>query len=390
MQHYMDMDFNIIPAGAPPPGVQPNLVNPHTLLAATIATAVIIHVITLGFVVARVYTNVLNRRIYPEDVFLYLAWFAFIAETGLTIHNSDQGMMARHMWDMSIATVNQGSYRYTNIFVCYAISGGFAKATVFLQVKKIFTTKQRGAVYWVIMVSLVANAVAYMSLLFIYVFNCWPLAKRLNPDLPGHCIDWQSSVIAIGAVNLLSDIEAFVVPAWAIWQLQMNIKKKLEVFAVFAVGAVAVGTACIGLHYRVLVLTAYDTTWYLAQTAMLCMVELGSVIIVGCCPSIPRIVRRHQLKVASASSDYSETWGNSAAKTTVMLRRDTQEEYDDFTQQHSGSEEMLEMYNYGNSVEQRGSESIIFRDSMTNTAGTLQMPARVHNVRRVEKPEGWI
>jgi len=263
------MNFNTIPAGAPPPGVQSNFAHPDTLLTSTIITAVIIHIITLGFVIVRLYANIWIRRIYPEDVFLYLAWFAFIAETGLTIYNSGQGMMARHMWDMSIATVNQGSYRYTNIFVCYAISGGFAKATVFLQVKKIFTTKQRGVVYWVIMVSLVANAMAYTALLFIYVFNCWPLAKRLNPDLPGHCIDWQSSIIAIGVVNLISDIEAFAVPAWAIWQLQMNIKKKMEVFAVFGVGGLAVGTACVGLYYRVLVLTAYDTTWYLAQTAIL-------------------------------------------------------------------------------------------------------------------------
>ncbi|KAI2481088.1 hypothetical protein Ptr902_06883 [Pyrenophora tritici-repentis] len=384
------MDLTTLPAGAPPPGVQPNFTKPQTLLAATVATAVIIHIFTLVFVLARVYTNIWVRRIYPEDVFLYLAWLAFIAETGLTIYNSGTGMMARHMWDMSVATVTQGSYRYTNIFVCYAISGGFAKATVFLQVKKIFTTKQHGAVYWVIMVSLVANAVAYTALLFIYVFNCWPLAKRLNPELPGHCIDWQSSIIAIGAVNLVSDIEAFVVPAWAIWQLQMDVKKKMEVFAVFAVGAVAVGTACIGLHYRVLVLQAYDTTWYLAQTAMLCMVELGSVIIVGCCPSIPRILRRHQIRLTSDSSVYSETWGNLAAKPTPRPRAGVFEPHDLLIHHRSDSIERLQMYRYGSGVERRDCEDIFAGDGAVNITGTLQMPAHVYNVVRKEKPEGWI
>ncbi|CAA9967076.1 hypothetical protein PTMSG1_10435 [Pyrenophora teres f. maculata] len=384
------MDLTTMPAGAPPPGVQPNFANPHTLLAATIATAIVIHIITLAFVLIRIYSNILIRRICPEDVFLYLAWLAFIAETGLTVYNSDTGMMARHMWDMSVATVTQGSYRYTNIFVCYAISSGFAKATVFLQVKKIFTTKQRGTVYWVIMVSLVANAAAYTALLFIYVFNCWPLAKRLNPELPGHCIDWQSSIIAIGAVNLVSDIEAFLVPTWAIWQLQMDVKKKLEVFAVFAVGAVAVGIAGVGLHYRVLVLTAYDTTWCLAQTAMLCMVELGSVIIVGCCPSIPRVLRRHQIIMTSESSVYSETWGNLGAKPTPRPRARVFAQHDLLMHHGSDSMERLQMYRYGMGVEQRDNEDIFAGDRTVNITSTLQMPPYVQNVARKEKPEGWI
>jgi hypothetical protein len=261
-------DLSKIPAGAPPPGLQPNFTNPPTLLSAVIATAVVIHVITLLFILARAYVNIWTRRIQPEDAFIYISWCAFIAFTSLVIYNSTHGM-ARHTWDVDLNTLFEGSYWYSNIFICYAIAGGFAKAAVFWQFKKIFTTKLRGMVYWVIIGSVVANAFTYLILMFLYIFNCWPKSKIKNPMLPGHCLDWKITIIVIGAVNLVSDIEAFFVPAWAIWQLQLAVKKKIEVFAVFAVGALAVAIACAGLYYRVLVMKGYDTTWYLAQTAIL-------------------------------------------------------------------------------------------------------------------------
>ena len=262
-------DLSKIPAGVPPPGVQPNFTNPPSLLSAIIGTTVVIHTITLAFILVRAYVNIcIIRRINPEDVFTYAAWAAFIAFTGLTIHNSSTGM-TRHIWDVDLTTLFNGSYGYNTIFVCYAVSGGFAKAAVFWQFKKVFTTQFRGAVYWVILASLAVNALAYTILMFLYIFNCWPREKLRNPMLPGHCLNWKTTIIAIGSVNLVSDIEAFLVPAWAIWQLQLAVKKKIEVFAVFAVGAFAVAIACVGLYYRVLMLRGYDTTWHLAQTMIL-------------------------------------------------------------------------------------------------------------------------
>jgi len=120
------------------------------------------------------------------------------------------------------------------------------------------------------------------------------------------------------------------------------------------------------------------------------MVELGSVIIVGCCPSIPRIVRRHQTRMGSGSSGYTETWGNSAARLTAKPRPDTLEEHEGFARHLSDSEETLEMNRYGNHVEWGCTENVSVGDGVVNTTGILQMPAPVHDVGRAEKPAGWI
>lgn len=262
------MDLSTIPAGTPPPGITPGLENPPTLLFAVFVTSLVVQILVFPFVLLRLCINICTRRFHPEDGFLYIAWCAFTVQTGLTVYNSNTGM-ARHVWDVDFATVLEGSYQYSNIFICYAIAGGFAKATVFLQFKKIFTSQIRDTVYWVIIASLAVNALAYTVLLFLYIFNCWPREKLRDPTIPGHCIDWTKSIIAIGIVNLISDIEAFCVPAWAIWRLQLEVKKKFEVFAVFAVGAVAIAIACTGLYYRFRLVQDRDTTWQLTKTAIL-------------------------------------------------------------------------------------------------------------------------
>lgn len=229
-------DFTKIPAGNSPQGLPPDFVNGPSLLTAVIASTVVIHVFTLLFLLVRVYVNVWTRKVDFEDSCVYIAWIFFVVQTGLNIHNSTHGM-ARHIWDVSLATVFEGSYRYNVIFICYTVASAFAKSAIFLQMKKIFTTRVKGPVFWVIMVSLVANVVAYTVLLFLYTFTCWPREKLRNPNLPGYCMDWRIMIIVMAIINIISDVEGIIVPAWAIWQLQLAFKKKLSVFAVFAVGA---------------------------------------------------------------------------------------------------------------------------------------------------------
>ncbi|KAF2108139.1 hypothetical protein BDV96DRAFT_504878 [Lophiotrema nucula] len=288
------MDLSKVPAATPPPGLQTNFVDPPSLLGAVIASTVVIQLVTLPFIFARIYVNAYTRTLKIEDYCAYLAWAAFVVQTALTCLNSSRGM-ARHIWDVSLATLMGGSHLYNILFMFYSISGGFAKATVFLQFKRIFThPKIRGPVYWVITISLIANALAYTCFLFLYIFTCWPREKIWNPTVPGNCMSWSVSLIAIGALNTFSDIEAFFVPMWALWQLRMEVRKKIGVFAVFAVGALAVAIGCLGMYYRVLILQRPDKTWLLTQTSIICMAELAIVLIVSCCPYLPRIYRRHK------------------------------------------------------------------------------------------------
>jgi hypothetical protein len=89
----------------------------------------------------------------------------------------------------------------------------------------------------VIVGSLIANALFYTAMFFLYVFTCWPREKIWKPSIEGKCIDSNKLNMAMGTLNVISDVEAFVVPVWAIWKLSMKLQRKIAVLAIFGVGA---------------------------------------------------------------------------------------------------------------------------------------------------------
>jgi hypothetical protein len=230
------MDPALTPAATPPLGHESNFVNPPDLVPAVIASIIIMQVITILFISARAYVNIITRTVRPEDILSYLSYCALTAQMILICIASLNGT-ARHTWDVSMASLIPGIRLYNFVFIFYTVSGGLAKACVFLQLKRIFTTILRGVVYWIIIGSLIVNTIAYTIFFFLYVFACTPREKIWNFATPGTCLDLNKLHMGTGFANVISDIEAFVVPVWAIWQLRLTVRKKLEVFAVFAIGA---------------------------------------------------------------------------------------------------------------------------------------------------------
>jgi hypothetical protein len=230
-------DLNQTPALAPPPGLTTNFINPPTLMPAVIVGTTIIHICTVPFILARAYVNIyIIKEFRIEDYLSYLCYCGCIAYTAVIVHAESIGM-ARHMWDITLTTSTNISYLSNIVFICYTATGGLAKTVVFLQLKNIFTTGLRGVVFWVIVGSLAANALFYTAMFFFYVFTCWPREKIWNSAVEGRCIDSNQLNMAMSTLNVISDVEAFVVPVWAIWQLRMEFQQKIAVMSVFGVGA---------------------------------------------------------------------------------------------------------------------------------------------------------
>jgi hypothetical protein len=123
------------------------------------------------------------------------------------------------------------------LYILYSPTTAAAKLSVFYQLKRIFTSPNKDLVYWMIQASIILNLIFYVGLFFSYVFQCWPREAIWNPDVKGKCISGTEIDFASGILNLISDVAALVLPAWAIWHFKMPIRKKLSIYAVFAVGA---------------------------------------------------------------------------------------------------------------------------------------------------------
>ncbi|PSN64876.1 hypothetical protein BS50DRAFT_555069 [Corynespora cassiicola Philippines] len=344
-------DPSLTPVIPPPPGITPNFDNPPTLMPVFIAGTIIIHFFTIPFLVARLFAIIfVTRAVKLEDYLCYLSYLGCIAYTVAIAYTETIGL-ARHMWDVSYAMLPDILRLCNVVFCCYTATGGLAKAVVFLQLKRIFTTAHREVVFWVIIGSLIVNCVFYIIMLFLYVFTCWPREKIWNPMIEGTCLDSNKLNMAMGTLNVISDVQAFALPAWAIWKLNMEFRRKISVFAVFGVGAVAVAIGCVGLYYRVILLQQADFTWLLTQAGLICMAELNIVIIVGCCPYVPRVLRHTTSMSTSPSSgaknSYTYKHGSSfKSKLNTFNKYMGPDAGISKLGTEPGSEERLEMHRY--------------------------------------------
>ena len=185
-------------------------------MLAVIVSTIIIELATPPFILLRAFIGVTTHIIRSEDALSYIAYSLFVVQAVLIYIASSHYGVAQHMWDIKPSDeekTTSGIALYRQIFRCYILSGGFAKACIFLQFKRLFTTLLRRCTYMVIISSLAANAISYMVLFILKFFTCGPFLKGDNNTVLGTCLDTVKLHLAICVLNALSDIEALIVPA---------------------------------------------------------------------------------------------------------------------------------------------------------------------------------
>ncbi|KAI1763792.1 hypothetical protein GGR53DRAFT_466927 [Hypoxylon sp. FL1150] len=291
----------------PPDDIVPNFVNPPSLMPAVIGTSATVLTLSYLFVSARAFVKIhIVRDHHIEDWLCYFALAGLTVYVAILIYIEGYGL-ARHEWDVTVPQFMHILYYLSVLYCIYSPVTIAAKLSVLLQIKRIFTTGARDLVYWVIIASIVANSIFYTGLFFSYVFQCWPRERIWDKNVPGFCISATSSNLAAGSLNLISDVEALLLPAWAIWHLKMPVKQKLAAFALFGVGSIAVGIGCVGIYLRVRILESPDFTYICTQASFLVISEICIVIIVGCLPTMPRLY--HFLRRRSQSGARSSEKG---------------------------------------------------------------------------------
>ncbi|KAJ4344387.1 uncharacterized protein N0V89_012127 [Didymosphaeria variabile] len=281
-------NISVIP---PPLGTKSNFINPVDQLTAIYVTSGIVLALPAIGIAARLFVKlvVVPGSHRTEDYLSYFAFASFVSYVAVILHLSGMGL-THHLYDISVAQIS-GILYWVNIVYClYSIPTAAAKLSVLFQLRSIFTTGNRNAVYWVIMVSIVVNFIFYTGLFFSYVFQCWPREKIWHGDtVAGKCTDAIQVNLSSGILNIVSDIEALLIPTWAIWHLSLPLKRKLAALSVFGVSSIAIGVGIGGMYIRVTLLTNIDQTWWLTKLALLVTAEISIVIFVGCMPSFSRL-----------------------------------------------------------------------------------------------------
>ena len=166
------------------------------------------------------------------------------------------------------------------------ITFGTTKLAVLLLYQRIFTGEFFRKAVWVGYALVFCWTVGYF---FAMLLQCWPISTNWtgpggNPNL---CVNTVDLLVSHAWSDTLLDFAILAMPLPCIWGLQMKIRHKIGVSAIFLLGLLTVGAgiARIVVFENVDKATqsgAMDVTWILTPTLYWPMIE-SSLGIVGAC-----------------------------------------------------------------------------------------------------------
>ncbi|KAK9422143.1 putative Integral membrane protein [Seiridium unicorne] len=132
-----------------------------------------------------------------------------------------------------------------------------------------------------------------ISILLVAIFQCTPVASQWDKTIDGTCINQLAFYRWLGIPNAIHDVSMLIVPAPAIWKLQMPRKQKIALTGVFLLGSIG----CIASFIRVTLFFEVDAfsdnTWVSIQLMSWALAEPGIILICVCIPSIWPLVARY-------------------------------------------------------------------------------------------------
>ncbi|KAL8908195.1 MAG: hypothetical protein Q9171_005548 [Xanthocarpia ochracea] len=207
-----------LPAMEPPVGVTSDFVDPVSHDRSTIAFHTTLISLMTIFMAMRLYTRHFINH--------WLAW-----------DDSQRQGFGRHLWDIrAIDLVGNGNLLQI-IFVIqlfYIPTITVLKVSFLLFFERVFFPNKtlkyltRGGMIVIVLFSI--------GIFLKSVWQCIPVQKVYQPTMPGTCGDGYVTPYVSGVFNVISDFYILFLPLPFIWQLKMNMKRKIRVMAVFSVG----------------------------------------------------------------------------------------------------------------------------------------------------------
>ena len=124
------------------------------------------------------------------------------------------------------------------------------KLSLLLQMMNIFALRRTGTIYYLCQFMIWANFIFYTIIMFLAIFMCSPRRKFWDRLTPGHCMNNDTINIVTAIINAASDLVLLLLPIICVFKLQMSLKKKIGVSAVFATAALYVSDLQSHLYLR--------------------------------------------------------------------------------------------------------------------------------------------
>ncbi|KAI1760842.1 hypothetical protein GGR53DRAFT_525683 [Hypoxylon sp. FL1150] len=258
------IDLCQVPA-APAPDGHTNFEKAESLAPALMAITAVGVTWGILFTTIRFYINL--RKLGIADYFNLIALLLSITILGLEASQLD---LARHIWDVPACLFN-ATYARDIIYIpalLLQVGAFFAKASIFLPIRRLFMIQKPMRI--AIWTGLTFNFLLYGT---------------------GVAVATYYETLRIGDIVL--DLYIFILPLPSVVGLELPIRQRIQVIAVFSLAILGIAASIVSLVERIEIERAYDQTWISTILSLCSAVELNVAIIVSSAPAFSSFTRLH-------------------------------------------------------------------------------------------------
>ncbi|KAJ4138334.1 hypothetical protein NW768_002157 [Fusarium equiseti] len=259
----------------------------HNIQPWTVEVVVSMTVLALISCVLRLYSRHLKaQKLWWDDyvILFSMVWNLAVVGFIFAMHANGMGI---HADKVPMTQIVMMAKWLVVAEVLYAWNLGWTKLSLLLMYYRIFRVPYFKTMAWIVGSFVFAWVI---TITFLFIFICVPVAKLWYPDLPGHCINQVGTWIANAASTIFTDVVILCLPIPPIWKLQLGKSEKLGLTAAFAIGSFVVFASA----YRTSVLFTYDAkdpSYTLAPTVGWTEIEMSAGIVSANLPTMLPVLR---------------------------------------------------------------------------------------------------
>ncbi|OLN85292.1 hypothetical protein CCHL11_04333 [Colletotrichum chlorophyti] len=233
--------------------------------------------------------RVMRRSFYWDDGMIIFAFSNIIALQGVVIWAIYNGL-GKHTNELT-------PYEYSVQFKLILASGVtwllgtiFIKFAILWMYTRIFATTQFKRWSRILMGVTGAYGVAFLIL---FMSRCTPMSQQWAPVEGGHCRDITIDQIVSVTINIIVDVAMTALPMPALWGLQMPLRNKIAVSAMFGMGVTTIAIMVWRLINTVTTIGDPDFVWNLHDIGLVSLLELWIGIIIACLPTLGPLLKTY-------------------------------------------------------------------------------------------------
>ncbi|KAI1139407.1 hypothetical protein F5Y05DRAFT_425016 [Hypoxylon sp. FL0543] len=285
----------------PPPGVEPNFIDPPSQQRGNIALHTVCLTLATAAVAMRlcIRTHACKTTLDIEDYLCLVSYALTATFSGLLCKAYSRGI-GRHIWDVPAEWIVEATEFIAISSYVYVLVSATTKLTFLFLYRRVFSPRRtyKYAIYG----GIAFITCATIALFFASVFACQPVSRSWDATVDGHCFNPDGIDYLSGVVNAVVDLYILILPMPLLWRLKMDTKRKLKLFVVFSIGLFACVASLLRLGMTAVLRSSLDMTWNVSTLSIWATIEVNVGIICSCLVLLPAFMDRYVPESVRSSS----------------------------------------------------------------------------------------